>query len=146
SRLVQVKHMKTRVILSGGILMGAILAVSGAEANYDEAKVPAYTLPDPLIFEDGTAVRDPAQWPKRRQEILRLFETHVYGRSPGKPREVHYEEASVDKNALDGKATRKQVTIRFTDKPDGPSMTLLLYVPNGVEGPVPAFLALNFEG
>jgi hypothetical protein len=140
------KRMKTRVTLIGGMGILMILPTNAAEANYDETRVPAYTLPDPLVFEDGTAVREPGQWPRRRQEILRLFETHVYGRSPGKPHEVHHEQATVDAKALGGKATRKQVTIRFSEQSGGPSMTLLLYVPNQVEGPVPAFLGLNFEG
>jgi len=44
------------------------------DANYDEAKVPAYTLPDPLRFVDGTPVRDARDWTdRRRAELLRLF-------------------------------------------------------------------------
>jgi len=39
-------------------------------ANYDEDKVPDYTLPDPLIFEDGTKVEDAAMWQQRRAEIF----------------------------------------------------------------------------
>ena len=51
-----------------------------------EAKVPAYSLPDPLRFVDGTPVRDARDWTdRRRAEVLRLFETHVYGRSPAPP-------------------------------------------------------------
>ena len=34
-------------------------------ANYDEDKVPDYTLPDPLIFEDGTKVENAAMWERR---------------------------------------------------------------------------------
>ena len=40
--------------------------------NYDESKVPKYTLPDPLVCRDGTKVTDKATWvKKRRPEILR---------------------------------------------------------------------------
>ena len=38
-----------------------------ATANYDEAKVPAYTLPDPLVLAGGQRVRDAATWQKRRR-------------------------------------------------------------------------------
>ena len=38
--------------------------------------------------------------------------------------------------------------IAFTDKPDGPRMDLLIYLPKGAAGSrrVPAFLGLNFGG
>src|SRR3954462_1301638 len=39
-------------------------------ANYDESKVNAFTLPDPLVCKDGTKVTTPEQWwDKRRPEI-----------------------------------------------------------------------------
>jgi len=49
--------------------------------NYDEAKVPKYTLPDPLVMADGAKVASAEDWKnKRRPEVLRLFETHMYGK------------------------------------------------------------------
>jgi len=54
-----------------------------AGANYDDAKVPAYLLQDPLVMADGTLVKTVRQWDKeRRPEILKLVETHEYGRTP----------------------------------------------------------------
>ena len=32
------------------------------EINYDESMVPDYSLPDPLMMEDGTAVTEVSQW------------------------------------------------------------------------------------
>ncbi|MBA3845737.1 MAG: acetylxylan esterase, partial [Planctomycetes bacterium] len=46
----------------------------------DEAGVPAYVLPDPLVAADGSPVRGAGEWPRRRAELLALFERHVYGR------------------------------------------------------------------
>lgn len=52
------------------------------EPNYDEAKVPAYTLPDPLTDGDGKKIAKPEVWTsQRREEILDLFREHVYGKS-----------------------------------------------------------------
>ena len=49
--------------------------------NYDESKVKPYTLPDPLIMQDGRPVTSAAMWRgERRDEILHLFESQVYGR------------------------------------------------------------------
>ncbi|MGQ9462968.1 MAG: glucuronyl esterase domain-containing protein [Candidatus Fervidibacter sp.] len=115
---------------------------------YDESKVPAYTLPDPLTCLDGTKVTTPELWfKKRRPEILELFRTHMYGRAPiGKPAEMRFEIFDLDRNALGGKATRKQVRILFTGDPNGPSMDLLIYLPNDAPRPVPVFMLLNFSG
>jgi len=64
----------------------AAWTAAGQEANYDESKVPAYTLPDPLLCADGTKVANANVWrQKRRPQILKLFQQHVYGKSPGKP-------------------------------------------------------------
>ena len=117
------------------------------DANYDEAKVGDYTLPDPLKMENGEPVGDGKAWrEKRRPELLRLFETHVYGRSPGKPETLIFKKTSEDKYALGGRATRREVSIYFKEDLSGPKLDLLLYIPNKAEKPVPAFLGLNFDG
>ncbi|MBN1818711.1 MAG: hypothetical protein JW828_15220 [Sedimentisphaerales bacterium] len=115
-------------------------------ANYDESKVPQYTLPDPLVCLDGAKVTDARTWfEKRRPEILELFKTHVYGRSPGKPAEISYA-LQIDNTALNGRAIRKQITI--TPKVDGKTidLNLLVYLPPNAKGPVPLFIGLNFRG
>lgn len=115
--------------------------------NYDEAKVPGYVLPDPLRMQNGERVVDVKAWQeKRRPEVLHLFETQVYGRSPGAPPRLSLETLSVDPRALEGKATRTQIGVLFEGRADGPRMDLLLYVPNGVAGRVPVVLGLNFNG
>src|SRR5580704_10773092 len=40
---------------------------TGHVSNYDETKVGAYTLPDPLVLADGRAVTDAATWFNRRR-------------------------------------------------------------------------------
>ena len=115
--------------------------------NYDEAKVQPYTLPDPLVTVGGDKITDKKTWlEKRRPEIMRLFETHVYGRRPGKPAHMSFGVPSVDHTALKGKATRKQVSIYFASAAYGTKIDVLLYVPNDAKRPVPAFLVLNFAG
>ncbi len=116
-------------------------------ANYDESKVPSYTLPDPLVLESGARITTRNQWIKtRRPEVLRLFETQVYGRNPGRPDAMRFEVTSTDARALNGRATRKEVTIYFAGREDGPKVDVLLYIPNSVSHPAPAFLGLNFNG
>jgi hypothetical protein len=131
------------------LVLGWASAVEAAPpgTNYDESKVPPYTLPNPLVLASGEKVADAEAWrAKRRPEILELFRTHMYGRSPGKPEGMTFKVFDLAKDALGGQATRKQVTVFFTGKEDGPSMDLLLYLPNAAPKPVPAFLSLNFQG
>ena len=49
---------------------------TGHISNYDESKVRPYTLPDPLVLQNGKPVRDADTWRRqRRPEIMRLYET-----------------------------------------------------------------------
>jgi hypothetical protein len=115
--------------------------------NYDESKVPPYTLPDPLILADGRRVTSPELWwNRRRPEILQLFERYVYGKTPGRKLTARSEVTSSSRQALDGKALRKEVSIYFSTQPDDPRMDLLLYLPADSPPPVPVFLGLNFFG
>lgn len=118
------------------------------QPSYDESAVPAYDLPDPLVFADGSPVATPAHWPARRAELLELFTHQMFGRldlaTPGGA--LHAELIESDDNALGGIAIRKQLRISFTDAADGPAMDLLLYLPKEATGPVPVFFGMNFDG
>ncbi len=127
-------------------LVPAALTAQEEKANYDESKVPQYTLPDPLLCRDGSAVTDKAAWTgKRRPEILELFTEQVYGRAPGRTQKVSYtlRDSSL---ALEGAALRKQVDITFGQGGRTLTVGVLIYLPAEAAGPVPAFLGLNFGG
>jgi hypothetical protein len=96
---------------------------------------------------DGRAVADAAGWRNaRRGEILRLFEEHVYGRSPGKLGTTRYEVLEKPVRALEGLGLRSQVRVLFDGTADGPKMDILIYRPASASGPAPFFLGLNFTG
>jgi hypothetical protein len=117
------------------------------DANYDEAKVPKYTLPDPLVTLSGERVKDSDDWTKRRRpEILKLFQTNMYGRSPGAPQKMSFELTSIDAKALGGTAIRKEVTATFTGNYKTAHMNILFYLPANAKKPVPIFAGLNFNG
>lgn len=123
------------------------VAAQVKEANYDEARVPKYELPDPLVLASGEKVTDAETWRNRRRpELLKLFEQHVYGKSPGRPKNMTFETTSVDREALGGAAIRKQVSVHFTGDKEGPRMDVLIYLPREAKGPVPLFVGLNFRG
>ncbi|MBW7996245.1 MAG: acetylxylan esterase [Candidatus Glassbacteria bacterium] len=123
-----------------------ILFAQERETNYDEAKVPEYTLPDPLVSLDGTKVTDEAGWTEqRRPEILKLFREQVYGIAPARTGEAGCRTVESGE-AYQGTAERRQVEI--TLRRDGKELVIgvLLYIPKNRRGPVPAFLGLNFRG
>lgn len=104
-------------------------------------------LPSPLVMADGSPVTSAEQWrTKRRPELLELFTREMYGRAPGRPATMTFRMVERDPRALNGRATRQQVKVFFSADTNGPHMDLLLYVPNGTKGPVPAFLGINFWG
>lgn len=117
------------------------------EVNYDEAKVPRFELPDPLVLLDSTTVNDSQKWiEKRRPEIVALFEDHVYGKAPRKKTKIKYNVMETASNVIDSTATRKQVRIYVLGKKNGPFMDVLIYLPNAVEKPAPIFVGYNFYG
>lgn len=76
--------------------------------NYDEAQVGTYTLPDPLVLENGKPVRDASTWyKKRRPEIVRLFEENMEGRAPARPKAMRFDVFDKGSPAFGGKAIRR---------------------------------------
>ena len=113
--------------------------------NYDESKVPAYTLPDPLIFNNGDKVRNAKEWEQRRSEILRIFENEVYGISPDWKGKVISAGLSSTTDALGGTAIRKEVMLTLQNGSREHSMVMLIYLPKLADR-VPLFLGYNFGG
>jgi hypothetical protein len=115
----------------------------------DEAKVPPYTLPDPLVCADGRKVTDAKMWNEvRRPEVFRLVEENMFGRTPDTRKlqaDAVVEIREQGKDALGGKATRTQFKVWPIGK-KGPSFDMLLYVPNAAKRPVPVFVGLSFGG
>ncbi len=136
--------------LSRALVTASLTAATLARAadNMEESKVPPYTLPDPLVCNDGSRVTDPATWrDRRRPELLRIFESEIYGKTlVGRPPNLRFVVREEDKNARGGKATRLRVGVLFEGKESGRQMELLVYLPNQVKGPAPIFLGLNFDG
>jgi hypothetical protein len=163
--------VSARALLTGGLMAGAVAAsalIAGAQPpgfNYDESKVPAYTLPEVLTLASGTRVTDAAAWKtRRRPELVALYENEVYGHAIPRPASQRFVLRESSATALGGLATRKQVTVLLTGKEDGPKIDLLIYVPNHApaqgagaatgagaaatarRGKTPAFLGLSFQG
>ena len=135
-------------------LLFSILAISSltGEAqkipvNYDEAQMPSYNLPDPLLLPNGKAITSKEVWEKTgRPAILKLFAENVYGVNPfSGPVKIASEVKSVNENALGGKAVSKQITLRFPEISPTLALHILLYLPKNTPK-APVFVSLNFTG
>ena len=118
-------------------------------ANYDESKVPQYVLPDPLVANDGSKIDTPEAWKNiRRPEILKQFQTEMFGKFPEADlSKLKFEDVMTYDKFLDGKATVKIVRVYFNYPEKAPKMDLMLVLPNSKKDqPVPAFLMPNFQG
>ena len=139
--------MRKLLFLTALFMSGYVVQAQSRGENYDETKVPVYTLPDPLICENGDPVTSIKQWETvRRPELLQLFATRLYGVTPQESIPVEYLQLDEKTDALDGKATCKQVGFRFTKNGRDIEAILLLYTPNAIKRKVPVFLSYNFMG
>jgi hypothetical protein len=101
-------------------------------------------LPDPLVTQNGKRVTSTATWQTtRRPEVLELFRKNIYGRAPvGRPADLKFEVIDSAADAMDGKATRKQVMITWRGPGGEGGMRLVLFVPNGAKKPAPCLLLI----
>lgn len=127
------------------LLFSCSLHAQKRETNYDEAKVPAYELPDPLQFDDGREVRNARQWEKkRRPQVLEVFAQEMYGHMPARPEGLHFSTIS-EETVYAGLGLRKVVRI-YLDADQTHWFDVLIHLPKDAAGPVPMFVGLNFKG
>ena len=138
-------------IISGySISLGQIIdsptdTVAGIPANYTEAKVGSYTLPDPLKSLDGQIVKDPQSWfNNRRKEIINLFEQNQFGVVPKDKIEIKYDVFEKEGSAFDNTAERTQVTLNLSGNQKEKKIDLVYYIPKNVTKPVPVLLYISF--
>jgi hypothetical protein len=116
------------------------------DTNLDEQRVGPYTLPDPLIGEDGSPILSADEWAaRRRPELVEAFSRSVYGRAP-EAVSVAVREAARNEHALGGAATHLEIDLEL-DVRGGPShpVALSLWTPNAVSR-APVMLGLNYLG
>jgi hypothetical protein len=120
---------------------------TGHVSNYDEANVGSYTLPDPLVMTNGRPVRTAKEWrSERRPELIKLYETEIYGRLPAKTPRVHWRVTDTNPEAREGAAIMKRVAGTIGDGAEAPQIKVTVYTPSAAKKPVPMILLVNFGG
>lgn len=115
-----------------------------SQFNYNESKVPKFTLPDPLVTSNGSKITTPDQWAgTRRSELLELFRGKVYGKRPNTEYSLQFKQDSVLESAFDGAATGYSMTATVTIADRSFSFPFVVFVPNKRQRAVPAVVHIN---
>lgn len=137
--------MKKLLLVSLVLFITSSLFGQAFVANYEESAMSAYTLPDPLVFIDGSPVKTVKDWTKRRAELLNIFEQEVYGVTPAGKVQLSSSLLSENENAMDGKAIRREFSLKLEKDGKAVILNLLLFLPK-TGGKFPIFLGYNFNG
>lgn len=101
--------------------------------------------PDILARADGAQAATAAEWLASCRPRLESTVLHEeYGVLPPFPRSMQFHGTRVDRAALGGLATLREIDV-VMEFPDA-VLRLLLVTPNGLDSPAPCFLGLNFGG
>ena len=112
--------------------------------NYDEDKVAPYTLPELLKTSRNQVVSDKSMWENtRRHEVLGLFKNEVYGQMVHTYDSSSFVFTKMDVDAMNKKATLKEVQLTVWKVGKSVRIKLLYFVPNNRKGAVPVFLLIN---
>ncbi len=142
-------------LILAGLLLGRPCCLADEPKNHDfdvvrdEARVAAYQLPDLLVSSEGEPITTREEWfSVRRPQILSLFGNLVYGvvPVPETPIRTTFEVLKTNPDFMGGRATRKDVRIRFENAKGSAELVILVFTPKGGASPAPAFLLHSFSG
>jgi len=119
-------------------------------ANTDESKATPYTsLPDPLVFKDGTAVKTAEQWEKRKLEIFEDFDREIYGRVPAKTPAVTWKVVSEEDTVNGDFPINTKQLVGHVDNSEYPAETIdiqmTLATPKEKSAPVPVIVEFGWN-
>lgn len=103
-----------------------------------------YQIPRILTMNNGEMCTTAEMWKMRRQEILELFSSEVYGYMPPAPEQEIFTVKGRWENQIMGKATIRRVEVSFRT-PSGPFAFLFHYYEPKVAEKFPVIIFLQFE-
>jgi len=117
-------------------------------ANYDESKANPYpNYPDPLTFKDGSKVKTPKDWEKRRKEIVEDFDREVYGRVPKNVPKITWKIHKDTDEVVNNIPVNVKQVVGHADNSAYPAINvdiqLTLMVPKSANHPVPVIMVFG---
>ncbi|PRX46835.1 glucuronyl esterase domain-containing protein [Salegentibacter salegens] len=118
-------------------------------ANSDESKVVDYSLPELLVFKDGSTVTSVSEWEKRRQEIKEDFNAEVYGRFPKNIPAVNWKVISRKDSVIGNYPVQVEELLGVVDNSAYPEIDveieMTLTLPKNTNKKVPVILKFNWN-
>ncbi|MGA8431783.1 MAG: acetylxylan esterase [Candidatus Sulfotelmatobacter sp.] len=119
-------------------------------ANFDESKVAPYSLPDPLVLNNGKKVKTARVWWKQgHPEIVEAFDREIYGRVPGSTPKVNWEVTSTTKENVGDVPVITKKLVGHVDNSTYPLISvdiqLTLTTPANAPGPVPVIMEFGLS-
>jgi endo-1,4-beta-xylanase len=102
-------------------------------------------LPNPFVFSDGSAVRTPEDWQRRRTELKSLFEECEYGHLPPKPEKMTVVRGEAQEDEVSG-ITRETWKLNLEHNDKTIVLNVNLTLPKQADGPVPLVVQGAFGG
>jgi cephalosporin-C deacetylase-like acetyl esterase len=119
------------------------------QAIFDESKANRFadSMPDVLKMQDGTRVTSADQWPKRRAELVELFEREIYGRIPPNVPKVTWTVTATTNGMAGNVPTVTKALVGHVDNSAYPELSVNIEttftVPAGATRPVPIMLVFG---
>lgn len=126
------------------IALGAA-GLDGADAQPTEELPEISMLANPFVFADGTPVRSPDAWARRRQELKRLFEHYEYGTLPPKPERMELHAAKPLRAEARG-VVHHDLTLRLFQAGRQFDLHVRLDVPVTATGRLPVVIECGYGG
>jgi len=118
-------------------------------ANSDESKVADYSLPELLVFKDGSKVTSVSEWEKRRQEIKEDFNAEVYGQFPENVPDVNWKVVSRKDSIIGEYPVQVEELLGVVDNSAYPEIEveieMTLTLPKNTDKKVPVILKFDWN-
>lgn len=109
-----------------------------------ESEVPPYNLPEVLPTSTSHSEMSSARWRARRQQLLALFQEHVYGTLPPAPDSISARTVATERLPADVAAVKKQMEITASFGSQEFTFPFVLFAPQG--GAAGVFVMINNRG
>lgn len=122
------------------------------QSTFDEAIANPYkdSMPDLMKLNDGKRVVTPAQWSRRRAELVELFDREVYGRVPKKTPKIVWEVTGITPGESGGIPTVTKTLIGHVDNRTYPKVRVDIQasytVPAHASATIPMIVEFGFGG